>query len=327
MAMIRRPIDDLLEGGLSARGASAAGGGSGAGTAPAPIASGPQAAAPVGDGKFVNLQSYLDANKGGGHGMADKAFGQIESEADQVGGLKDPNDYNYYASREGSAIGQGILNTLGRGAPEPGTDRISFMADTDTQEKADALNKRRAAAGDKAKLGGSWGGIQTQMENTFGKESSYTQGEKNFDNALVGNEAGGRLKELSSKYGNLANKVFSPHVKYVPPPKPVVVAPPPKSEPAEVPDKSYSSKRPRSTNAAAAHKKRDQEDREMGMSRDGYGENEGNGTSAGSSDVSENDERLKTSKNVGKDLGVDPSLGIDQYLEERLQDLIDWLNG
>lgn len=194
----QKPLEDPR---LSRLGQAAdLGGGAPAATGGASSVS-PQGPVPQGVGSFVNLQQYLAANQGQGSGMADKAFGGVEQQANA---LQDPG-----------------LQA-----------RADTMAAAGDRSGIDAMNAGAQKVGQQAGLAGSWGGRDTQLAQTYGKGAQYSQGERNLDNALMGGEAGNRLSQLSSRYSGLANKLFTP----TPAPAPVAAAAVPSTPAKPKPD-------------------------------------------------------------------------------------------
>lgn len=151
-------------------------GGSAAPAASAPAAGG-SAPSSVRGGNFINLQDYLSANAGQAQHMAGNVLNPIES--------------------KGDALKSGRPTSLAESAG------MSFAPATGQSRPS-----QQQAAGEvesQAGLLGSWGGREQLLRQQAGPQ--YSQGEANFDNALLGGAAGARMADLSKRYSGLADMV------------------------------------------------------------------------------------------------------------------------
>ncbi len=161
----------------------------------APATSAPQQAqagqTSVAGSQHVNLVDYLKANEGQGKQMADKVAGGIEQGASKIAGAQ-PVKMN------------SALKLEGLGAPPKQSHSTFKYGDPGYltgQAEQDAANK----VSEQANLAATGGGQQQLLDKAYG--SGRSQGEADFDNALMGAGGGGRLQELTRKYGGLADWV------------------------------------------------------------------------------------------------------------------------
>ncbi len=176
MPYLRRPEDDQqqLDTGMSGT-LRSGGSGAAAGGGAAPGSPSQQAPSSVAGGNFVNLSDYLKANEGQGQAMADKVTGGIQADADKATGL-----------------GSQTLNPSGPSA----------MLGTGLAQKQGAQMQAAQNAESGAKLAGTEGGREQLLNKAYG--SGASQGESNFNNALLGSGSGGKLGQLQGKYAGLS---------------------------------------------------------------------------------------------------------------------------
>jgi hypothetical protein len=187
--------------------------GSGGG-ASAPIVGSTGAKAPL-------LADYLKAAQGSK--MAETVAGGLERQAERLKGgtvttgaqgetgLKIQTGVAAPTQERQAVIQAGIYQ---RGKPGPIQDftgpgyeapRVpSLGSATLTQAQA---QKQAETVESKARAAGLEGGAQSLLQQQYGKGQTYTQGEQMLDAAILGNQAGGRLGELSKKYSDLYSQL------------------------------------------------------------------------------------------------------------------------
>ncbi len=161
-------------------------------------------------GNFINLQDYLNANQGQGKGMADKAIGGLEAKASRIAG-SDPNVQTEIrgAKTAQQMAGQSVANAArsamaGRGQAALAGQMPTAAPPAYLQGEAEATAAQEVS--DAAKMAAREGGQEALLDKAYG--SGRSQGESDFDNALMG--ASGqqnRFQELSKKYSGVSDMV------------------------------------------------------------------------------------------------------------------------
>jgi len=169
--------------------------------------------APTSSG-FVNLQSYLDANKGSGEGMAQNMTKKVAADADSYSGQaadaaakaeQAMKDSVKDAAGNAQSIGGGIA-----GAKQNYGDAANFLNSgyggpsagdytTDLKAGKDALTGKLDKVDDNATQ-------QTMLRDTYGQNGNYSSGFGALDTFLIGNDSNAqkRIGEVKSKTADVA---------------------------------------------------------------------------------------------------------------------------
>lgn len=159
----------------------------GPGTQPGGGGQSPAPAPGVGTG-FVNLQTYLDLNRGAGQQMAEGVASGIESQGQGVmSGLQElQGDYRM---------------DVGRGTYSGAPSLAAYSPD-----KWNSLTKQAGDVSARARTAGS-GGVGTLIAEQAGRGGGYSSGMQGLDAFLAGAAGGNRLRATGNAFGGLDKRL------------------------------------------------------------------------------------------------------------------------
>lgn len=140
---------------------------------------------------YVNLESYINANKTGAQGMADAIGGDVSKLGAEAMGE--------------AALYQGELAHSTAGTANEVNPALQAKLGTDATKAAMAAQALQSP-----------GGIGALMTNHYGQQGGYGSGMRGFDSFLAGNAGGAQFQDLGNQYGGLDKYVSGLGQSYTP---------------------------------------------------------------------------------------------------------------